>query len=115
MLLFGTGCELPSAAFQGEGIRFPHLNGIVVSDKARIGSGRTLFHQVTLGIASEEDGDSAPVVLNNVTIGAGSKIIGPITIGNNVIVGANSVVTKSIPQDVTVVGANRILKRKVQQ
>lgn len=94
ILLFGTGCELPSDAFQGGGVRLPHLNGIVVSDKARIGSGCTLFHQVTLGIASEEDGGGAPIVLDNVTIGAGSKLIGPITIGNDVTIGANSVVSK---------------------
>lgn len=114
MLLFGTGCEPPSAAFQGEGIRFPHLNGIVVSDKARIGSGCTIFHQVTLGIASERDRDGASIVLDNVTIGAGEILIGSITIGNDVTIGANSVVSKNVDDGVTIVGANRVVKRRGQ-
>ena len=53
VLLCGTGCELPAKAFRGEGIKFPHLSGIIVSDMASVGSNCTIYHQVTLGIVSE--------------------------------------------------------------
>lgn len=108
ILLWGTGCELPSSAFQGGGIRFPHLNGIVINNLARIGNRCTIFHQVTIGIASGGH-VGAPVIGDGVTIGAGSKIIGPVVIGDEAIIGANAVITKSVPKGATVVGANRIV------
>lgn len=109
VLLSGTGCELPSVAFLGAGIKMPHLNGIIVSDLASVGSNCTIYHQVTLGIASEVGGGGAPRVGNNVVIGAGAKLLGQCVIGDNVKVGANAVITKDVPMGATVVGANRIL------
>ncbi len=110
VLLCGTGCELPAKAFRGEGIKFPHLSGIIVSDMASVGSNCTIYHQVTLGIVSEnKHRGGAPFVGDNVTIGAGAKLLGPCIIGDDVRVGANAVVTKDVPAGATVVGANRII------
>lgn len=92
----------------GEGLRLPHLLGIVLSGKASIGERCTIMHQVTIGV-DEFKNDKAPVIGNNVFIGAGAKIIGDITIGNNVIIGAGAIVTKSVPDGKTVVGINRII------
>lgn len=113
IILAGTGCEIPSNSI-GYGIKFPHLNGIIIHDTARIGSNCTIFHQVTIGISESESDDAdysrkAPKVGDNVMIGAGAKLIGSIAIGNNVKIGANAVVTKNIPSNVTVVGANRVI------
>lgn len=110
LLLFGTGCELPSSAFEGGGIKMPHLNGIIVSDQARIGSGCTIFHQVTLGIAAVPNESGAPFIGDDVIIGAGAKVIGNIRVGSGTRIGANAVITNNIPSNSTVVGANQIVK-----
>lgn len=78
-----------------------HLNGIIISPRAKIGKNCTIYQQVTIG--QNEFGD-APTVGNNVTIGAGAKIIGKVKIGNNVKIGANAVVVKDIPDNSTAVG-----------
>lgn len=87
-----------------------HLNGIIVSHKAIIGRNCTIFHQVTIGSNGKDD--SAPIIGDNVVIGAGAKIIGGIKIGNNVKIGANAVVSKNIPDNSTVIGINNIIKVK---
>ena len=109
-LLAGTGCEMPAVAFTGEGLRIPHLNGIIVSDSARMGANCTVFHQVTIGISGVPGKDGAPRIGDGVMIGAGSKILGPVQIGDHVRIGANSVVTKDVPSGATVVGVNKICK-----
>lgn len=89
----------------------PHgLNGIVISRKCVIGKNVTILHQVTIGTkitteksTSKED-TLAPIVGDNVYIGSGAKIIGNIRIGNSVLIGANAVVTKDIPDNYTAVG-----------
>lgn len=81
----------------------PHgLNGIIVSHNAVIGKNCTIFHQVTIG----EGKGGAPVIGDNVLIGAGAKVIGGIRIGNNVKIGAGCVVAKDVPDGATVVCAN---------
>ena len=77
-----------------------HLNGIIISPYAKIGSNCTIFQQVTIG--QTEDG-KAPVIGNNVLIGAGAKIIGDISIGDNVKIGANCIVVENIPDNAIVV------------
>ena len=106
----GISYHDPSAFF-GSKPYLPHgLNGIVISRKAHIGSNATILHQVTIGIrmvaskSNRPEDAGAPVIGDNVFIGAGAKIIGNIHIGNNVIIGANAVVTKDIPDDHTVIG-----------
>lgn len=104
--------ELMTDAPLGEGVRLPHPFGIIINRTASIGRNVTIFHQVTIGV-NEHHGrpDVAPTIGDNVFIGAGAKIIGPITVGNNVRIGANAVVTKDVPDNATVVGFNRILLR----
>jgi serine O-acetyltransferase len=78
----------------------PHgLNGIIVSHNAIIGKNVTIFHQVTIG----EGKNGAPIIGDNVLIGAGAKIIGNIKIGNNVRIGAGCVVSCDIPDNCTIV------------
>ncbi len=104
-----------SAKFESRPI-FPHgLNGIVISRRAVIGKKCTILQQVTIGtkITSEkavlEDDMKAPIVGDNVYIGAGAKVIGNIIIGNNVLIGANAVVTKNVPDNYTVIGNPSIM------
>ncbi|MBE5958644.1 MAG: serine acetyltransferase [Lachnospiraceae bacterium] len=97
--------------FEGTPI-FPHaLKGIIISPNARIGKNAKIFQQVTIGIA-DFDGDKkdVPIIGNNVTIGAGAKILGAISVGDNVKIGANSVITKDVPDNCTIVGFNNIIK-----
>lgn len=88
---------------------FPHgLNGIIVSQFVQIGKDTVIYHQVTIG---SKDNKTAPIVGNNVTIYTGAKLIGNITVGNNVIIGAGDVVTKNIPDNCVVGGVPaKILK-----
>lgn len=84
----------------------PHgLCGIFISYGARIGTGCTIFHQVTIGSNTLPDsrGQGAPTIGNNVYIGAGAKIIGNVTVGDNARIGANCVVTFDVPANATVV------------
>lgn len=106
--LKGTGCDIGIPSIGG-GLAIAHFSGIVLSDFATIGENCTLFHQVTIGVNDFIDPHGAPVLGDNVYVGCGAKIIGPISIGDNVRIGANAVVTKDVPSDSTVVGFNRIL------
>lgn len=88
---------------------FPHgIRGIFVSHNAVIGRDATIFHQVTIG----EGNGGAPIIGDNVYIGAGAKVIGNIRVGNNVRIGANCVVYEDIPDNCTVVfGKSRIIEK----
>lgn len=81
-----------------------HGIGVVIGETAEVGNDVTLYHGVTLGGVSWNKGKRHPTLQDNVVIGAGAKILGPITIGKNSRVGANSVVISSVPEDRTVVG-----------
>lgn len=109
--LIGRCCELPASAFSGGGICITHPNGIIVSAFASIGEDCTILQQVTIGQDKFKDDNKAPIIGDRVFIGAGAKIIGPICVGNDVKIGANAVVTKDVPDGVTVVGFNRIVNR----
>jgi serine O-acetyltransferase len=86
----------------------PHPYGIVIHRNVVIGSRVTVMHQVTIGNQHPSD-PGAPVIEDNVCIGAGAKILGAVRIGHGATVGANAVVTRDVPSHCTVVGANRIL------
>ena len=93
-------CIIGRGAEFGPGFVLVHATGIVINGQVRVGSNVSLYHQVTLGA----DKRGAPILGDNVFIGAGAKIIGPVTIGDGVKVGANAVIVKDIPAHVTVVG-----------
>ena len=106
----GSGCDIMTRNI-GRRLRVPHISGIIISFYASIGDDCTIHHQVTIGEESIAHKGLAPRIGNNVYIGAGAKIIGPIDIGDNVRIGANAVVTKDVPPNCTVVGANKIIQR----
>jgi hypothetical protein len=94
-------------------ILMPLPLGIVIERGVELGSRVTVMHQVTIGrkdpVAPREQGGALAVIEDNVFIGAGAKVLGPVRIGRGATVGANAVVTRDVPSHCTVVGANRIL------
>lgn len=92
-------------------ILLPHPYGVVIHSKTVIGRGVTVMHQVTLG-GKDPDENVAPVVEDDVYIGAGAKVLGRVRIGRGAIIGANAVVTRDVPPYCTVVGSNRIVRRR---
>jgi cysteinyl-tRNA synthetase len=111
---FFTGIEIHPGAKIGSGFFIDHGMGVVIGETAEIGKGVTLYQGVTLGGTGKEKGKRHPTLGDNVIVGTGTKILGPITIGNNVKIGANSVVLKAIPDNSTVVGVpGRITKKKI--
>lgn len=93
------GCFVQPGARIGPKLWLPHPNGIVIGTGARIGSGCTIYHQVTLGGARMGDwqANRYPTVGNNVTIFAGAKLIGAISVGDGAVIGANAVVNRDVP------------------
>lgn len=110
---FLTGIEIHPGATIGKRLFMDHGMGIVIGETAIIGDDCTIYHQVTLGGTGKEAVKRHPTVGNNVLIGAGSKILGNITLNDNVKVGANSVVLKDVPINTTVVGipAHEVIKK----
>lgn len=106
-----TGIEIHPAAKIGTGFFIDHGMGVVIGETAEIGDFVTLFQGVTLGGTGKERGKRHPTLGNHVVVGAGSKILGGIRIGDNVKIGANSVVLKSVPANSTVIGVPaRVIK-----
>jgi serine O-acetyltransferase len=99
-----TGIEIHPAASVGEGLFIDHGSGVVIGETASIGNGVTLYQGVTLGGTGFSTGKRHPPVEDNVTIGSGAKLLGPITIGHGAKIGANSVVVIDVPPNATVVG-----------
>jgi len=110
---FLTGIEIHPGAKIGKGFFIDHGKGVVIGETSEIGNCVTLFQGVTLGGTGKESGKRHPTIKDNVVVGAGAKILGNITIGNNVKIGANSVVLKDVPDDSTVIGIpGRIVRQK---
>lgn len=106
-----TGVEIHPSAKIGTGFFIDHGMGVVIGETAEIGDYVTLFQGVTLGGTGKERGKRHPTLGNHVVVGAGAKILGGINIGDNVKVGANSVVLKNVPPNSTVIGVpGRIIK-----
>jgi serine O-acetyltransferase len=101
---FISGIEIHPGAVIGEGFFIDHGMGVVIGETVKIGHNVTLFQGVTLGGTGKERGKRHPTLGNNVVVGVGAKVLGAITIGDNVRIGANSVVLESVPADATVVG-----------
>ncbi|MCD5397327.1 serine O-acetyltransferase [candidate division NPL-UPA2 bacterium] len=108
-----TGIEIHPGAKIGKGLFIDHGMGVIIGETSSLGDNVTLFQGVTLGGTGKERGKRHPTLGNNVVIGAGAKILGNITIGDDVQVGANAVVIRSVPPRSTVVGIpGRIARRK---
>lgn len=99
-----TGIDIHPGARIGPGFFIDHGAGVVVGETAEIGRDVTLYHGVTLGGVSWSPGKRHPTLGDGVMVGAGAKILGPITVGAGARVGANSVVVEEVPAGATVVG-----------
>jgi serine O-acetyltransferase len=99
-----TGIEIHPAARIGEALFIDHGMGVVIGETAEIGANVTLYQGVTLGGTGFATGKRHPTVEDNVTIGSGAKLLGPITVGHGAKIGANSVVIHDVPPGSTVVG-----------
>ena len=109
-----TGIEIHPGAVIGRRFFIDHGMGVVIGETAEIGDDCMMYHGVTLGGTSWDKVKRHPTLKDGVIIGAGAKILGPVTLGKNVRVGSNSVVVKSIDDNCTVVGIpGRVLKQKV--
>jgi serine O-acetyltransferase len=109
-----TGIEFPCEVTIGSNFVIDHFGGIVVSGYASFGADCRIRNGVVVGLKNPSE-PCAPQIGNNVDIGAGAKILGPITIGNNVAIGANAVVTCNVPDDSIAVGIPAIIKPKKQR
>jgi len=109
-----TGIEIHPGAVIGRRFFIDHGMGVVIGETSEIGDDCMMYHGVTLGGTSWDKVKRHPTLKDGVIIGAGAKILGPITLGKNVRVGSNSVVVRSIDDNCTVVGIpGRVLKKKV--
>ncbi len=111
-----TGIEIHPGAKIGKGLFIDHGMGVVIGETAEIGDYCTIYHGVTLGGTGKDKGKRHPTIGNNVLIGAGAKILGPFTVGDNAKIGANAVVTAEVEPCTTVVGVpGRAVKRGDQR
>ena len=108
---FLTGIEIHPKAKIGKNLFIDHGMGVVIGETSEIGDNVTIYHMVTLGgIAPSIDSDSQreikrhPTLMDNVVIGSGAQILGPVIIGKNAKVGANAVVTKNVPDNAVMIG-----------
>ena len=109
-----TGIEIHPGASIGRRFFIDHGMGVVIGETAEIGDDCTLYHGVTLGGTTWNKGKRHPTLRNGVVIGAGAKVLGPITVGDNARIGSNAVVVKDVPPGATVVGIpGRIAGSKV--
>ena len=99
-----TGIEIHPAAQIGEGLLIDHGTGVVVGETAEVGNRVTLYQGVTLGGTGFEQGKRHPTVEDDVVVGSGAKLLGPIRVGRGAKIGANSVVIHDVPAESTVVG-----------
>lgn len=99
-----TGIEIHPGARIGRRIVIDHGDGVVIGETAEVGDDVLIYHQVTLGGTSLVGGKRHPTVGNCAILGAGAKVLGPITLGDGVRVGANAVVVSDVPAGATVVG-----------
>lgn len=108
-----TGIEIHPGAVIGKRLFIDHGMGIVIGETATIGNDCTIYHNSTLGGTGKDKIKRHPDLGNNVMVGSGAKVLGPIKIGDNVKIGANSVVLKNVPKNMTVVGIPRKSKGNI--
>jgi len=111
-----TGIEIHPGAEIGRRFFIDHGMGVVIGETAVIGDDCTLYHGVTLGGTSWQKGKRHPTLGNDVVVGAGAKVLGPILIGDGARIGSNAVVVKMVPPGATVVGVpGRLIGPKVEE
>lgn len=103
-LVYKLGISIPHTTQIGPGFCIGHFGGIVINGKSIIGNNCDISQGVTLGVANRGKNKGWPKLGDNIYIGPGAKIVGAVTIGNNVAIGANCVVTKDVPDNSVVVG-----------
>ena len=108
---FLTGIEIHPKAKIGKNLFIDHGMGVVIGETSEIGNNVTIYHMVTLGgISPSIDSDKQrdvkrhPTLLDNVVVGSGAQVLGPIVVGKNAKIGANAVVTKDVPENAVMVG-----------
>jgi serine O-acetyltransferase len=110
-----TGVEIHPAAVLGERLVIDHGAGVVIGETARVGDDVTIYHGVTLGGTSLHRGPRHPTIGNRVTIGAGAKILGNLSVGDDSRVGANAVLVRSVHDNSVVVGVpGQVIARAVK-
>jgi serine O-acetyltransferase len=111
-----TGIEIHPGAKIGRRFFIDHGMGVVIGETAEIGDDCTLYHGVTLGGTSWKEGKRHPTLGNNIVVGAGAKVLGPIKLNDGARVGSNAVVVKDVPAGETVVGVpGRVVKSKMTE
>jgi len=115
------GVEINCGEDVGPGFRIAHAHDIVIGAGVRIGRNVTLYNGVTLGARRYKDAEKGahdslryPIIDDGVTVFSGAKVLGPVTIGKNCIVGANSVVLESFPEDSVIAGVPARLVRSLE-
>jgi serine O-acetyltransferase len=108
-----TGIELPCEAIVGQNFVIDHFGGIIISGYASFGDNCRIRNGVVVGLRRVEE-HFAPVIGNNVDIGTGAKLLGPIKVGDNSIIGANAVVLDDVPEGSIAIGVPAIIKPRRQ-
>jgi serine O-acetyltransferase len=109
-----TGIDLPCEVEVGKNFVIDHFGGIIVSGYTRFGDNCRIRNNVCIGLRHVEE-PAAPVIGNNVDIGTGAKLLGPITIGDNVLIGANAVVITDVPANSIAIGVPAVIKPRKPQ
>ncbi len=108
-----TGVDIHPGAILGSGLFIDHATGVVIGETAEVGTDVTIYHGVTLGGSSLRRGKRHPTIGDRVTVGAGAKVLGSITVGHDSRIGANAVVVKPVPRDSVVVGVpGQVIQRR---
>ena len=112
---FLTGIEIHPGATVGRRFFIDHGMGVVIGETTEIGDDVMIYHGVTLGGRSLNQGKRHPTIGNGVTVGAGAKVLGPLSIGDNSAVGANSVVTHDVPPDSIATGIHAVVRARTEK
>jgi serine O-acetyltransferase len=112
---WATGIEIHPAAHLGDGVFIDHGAGVVIGETAQVGDDVTIYHGVTLGGTSLDRGKRHPTVGDRVTIGAGAKVLGAVSVGHDSRIGANAVLVRSVEDNSVVVGVpGQVIARSVK-
>jgi serine O-acetyltransferase len=106
-----TGIELPCEVLIGRNFVIDHFGGIIISGYAQFGDNCRIRNGVVVGLRRTEE-KFAPIIGNNVDIGAGAKILGPIRVGDNVLIGANAVVLGDVPDNCIAAGVPAVIQQR---